>query len=471
MRLEINNITNTLKSILVLVFITSVNTLNGQYKHIKYPQPGMVQGEICYGDFTNPGEYNASITYLKDTLIGMDTFSLFESKHFYFGKYVTRYKDGKIFTARMNANNTLGNEMLLYDFNLNVGDTFYTWMNEVMVVDSVSFNTALNGSNRKFIHFKNTRNDVWVDGIGDVKNGFFYYRDFEGGHEVFVCHKDSSGLVYSNNTSPWDCDSLILGPSITLLSSIYLCQWYVYDIKIKTERLNAQDVKWYSDGDGNINNSQYTPGIGDNDRGEFNLYPFIIRNGKTIILDTFTIYFVQLPDVSIGILAKEACPPYAVTLTTAITNNGTIKKWDFGDGSFAFTDSLNEVHLYQTDGKYKIGVTAETKYGCKGYGEIELNLESDSCSALIYVPSSFTPNGDNLNDLFDVRANSITTYRIDIYSNQNEHLFSSNSIFQSWNGTYKGMPVQNGNYMFIIYYRGKNSKEEKMMSGKVMVLR
>ena len=33
--------------------------------------------------------------------------------------------------------------------------------------------------------------------------------DFEGGYEEFVCHRDSSGILYVNPSLNIDCDSLV----------------------------------------------------------------------------------------------------------------------------------------------------------------------------------------------------------------------------------------------------------------------
>lgn len=75
----------------------------------------------------------------------------------------------------------------------------------------------------------------------------------------------------------------------------------------------------------------------------------------------------------------------------------------------------------------------------------------------LYVPNSFSPNGDNVNDSFQVRGFGINKFRIEIYNLWGEKVFASENERECWDGNYKGTRVSNGAYILRIYAIG-NSK-------------
>ncbi len=201
----------TLSTGLILFFVFQSLCLTPALGQTLYhfPQPGFVQGEIYNGDWTNPGQHNASVTFMGDTMIGGVTYSHMENEHFSDG-YV-RYDSGRIYSQGRNFDGSLsgGSETLLYDFTLQVGDTFSSYRFGNIIVDSVSTITMLNGQNRKYMELSNGFDTCkWIDAIGDIERGLYYGSDFEGGHEELVCHQDYSGTVFVNSLLNLDCDSL-----------------------------------------------------------------------------------------------------------------------------------------------------------------------------------------------------------------------------------------------------------------------
>jgi hypothetical protein len=182
---------------------------------LPFPQPGMAQGDVWLGNWSMPGIHNASVEYIKDTLVSGQTYSRFLN-HFSTDFYTSQW-GSKIYYYGIDINGapSSGNT-LLYDFDMNVGDTFnvnpMAWIVHCKV-DSVYMVTLLNGQQRKYTRLSSPLNPTiffrWIDGIGDIDNGFLVYQDFEGGHSQLVCAKDSSGLLYVSPNLKLDCDSLI----------------------------------------------------------------------------------------------------------------------------------------------------------------------------------------------------------------------------------------------------------------------
>jgi hypothetical protein len=175
---------------------------------VPYPSMGLVQGERYYGGLYDPTFHNSTIKYIKDTIISSVTYSYFNTVNDALG-YYTRYFNGKIYYAGRNIDGSAGTEVLKYDFTLLVGNTAYFYGAGNLTVDSVASITLLNGQVRKYMRLRNyyLQKIEWIDGIGDIYNGFLYQHGAEGEHSEFICARDNSGLLYKRNNT-LDCDSL-----------------------------------------------------------------------------------------------------------------------------------------------------------------------------------------------------------------------------------------------------------------------
>lgn len=102
--------------------------------------------------------------------------------------------------------------------------------------------------------------------------------------------------------------------------------------------------------------------------------------------------------------------------------------WDFGDNKLApYTFSLNPVHTYSDTGTYKVNLYLINSGGCidSSYQEVCVLSESK-----IFIPNSFTPDNDNCNDFFYVKAiGMFYEFEISIHERWNNSvIFSSNEI-------------------------------------------
>jgi len=72
----------------------------------------------------------------------------------------------------------------------------------------------------------------------------------------------------------------------------------------------------------------------------------------------------------------------------------------------------------------------------------------------LFVPTAFTPNGDEHNELFLIQGLNIVDYNIKIFNRWGEMVFESNSINKSWDGFYNSKKVQQGTYFCYITILG-----------------
>lgn len=85
------------------------------------------------------------------------------------------------------------------------------------------------------------------------------------------------------------------------------------------------------------------------------------------------------------------------------------------------------------------------------------------------IPSSFTPNGDNNNDVFLVYG-SITAMQLKIYNRWGEEIIVLRKPNDSWDGTYKGKKLESGVFVYsgyIITY----DNEKHDVKGNISLIR
>ncbi|QQR98138.1 MAG: gliding motility-associated C-terminal domain-containing protein [Sphingobacteriales bacterium] len=93
-------------------------------------------------------------------------------------------------------------------------------------------------------------------------------------------------------------------------------------------------------------------------------------------------------------------------------------------------------------------VQAENEFGCVSNAEIEILINTEDC---IYLPNTFTPNGNGINETFRPLGNrikSITIFRI--FDRWGNLVFETNDLNRGWDGTYKGVLLDPNVFIYYI---------------------
>lgn len=141
-----------------------------------------------------------------------------------------------------------------------------------------------------------------------------------------------------------------------------------------------------------------------------------------------------------------------------------------GDGSYQYTWSNgNQGALLTTslDGTYY--VTATNACG-QTSDSVLISILENCDNGEIFIPNSFAPNSNGLNDIFTAQGENISSFSMQIYDRWGELLFTSNDVQQGWDGNYQGKPCKHDAYVYRITYV-LNNDAEKVRLGKVMLIR
>jgi gliding motility-associated-like protein len=109
-------------------------------------------------------------------------------------------------------------------------------------------------------------------------------------------------------------------------------------------------------------------------------------------------------------------------------------QWDFGDGNTS--TEQNPIHLYSGIGPYQVSLKVSSDSPMAQ--ETLSILPPDSCLKNIFIPNSFTPNGDGLNDFVYLRTINSKKILFRIYNRWGEEIFRTDDLHTGWDGTYKG---------------------------------
>ncbi len=106
--------------------------------------------------------------------------------------------------------------------------------------------------------------------------------------------------------------------------------------------------------------------------------------------------------------------------------------WDFDDSTFSFLE--NPTHEFSYPGSFDVMLVAADSNNCVDSTEHTINIFYEF---LLYMPNSFTPNGDGNNDVFlpkGYRMNNYHSYQFIIYNKWGEAVFTTEKITEGWDG-------------------------------------
>jgi gliding motility-associated-like protein len=155
-----------------------------------------------------------------------------------------------------------------------------------------------------------------------------------------------------------------------------------------------------------------------------------------------------------------------------LSSGATSYLWGFGDGEQSI--EVSPSHLFNvTGGDYSVTLSATSLLGCTSEYTLTVIYEED---LIFYVPNSFTPDGDQFNQVFvPIFSSGIdeSSYHLSIFNRWGEIIFESNDVQVGWDGTYKvnqGL-VQDGIYVWKIDFKLKKNDDRRVVTGHVSILK
>jgi gliding motility-associated-like protein len=197
--------------------------------------------------------------------------------------------------------------------------------------------------------------------------------------------------------------------------------------------------------EGLIDNFIYTPtALSSPDLTALSLQPDqILNTDTTIILGS-----------SIQVLSGPTCASFAT--------------WNPTDG----LSIADEISPLITPTESTIYTRELDHNGCTAIDQLTINIIEESeidCENLL-MPNVFTPNGDSINDEYEIASKFIIEemQSFEIFDRWGESIFFTSNKDQGWNGEFKGSPAMVGMYVYKISYTCQSSEQFSVGSFSLM---
>lgn len=250
---------------------------------------------------------------------------------------------------------------------------------------------------------------IWSDGETDLNletsNEEWVWFEVEG----LGCTKRDSVFV-----------TVVEYPNVAIEEEITLCPGEIYTYTL------PQEGTWNNSTQGN----EYQvsePGVN----------VVTVANEQCAVTLESEVIYLQLPEVELG-GDKLLCIRDIVELDANGAYNDSII-WN--DGSEEFLREITTTGVYEVITWNQCGEARD---------EVELIFED--CDYGLYIPNTFTPDGDGLNEVWLPIALNIVEYEVFVVNRWGEEVFRSATIGEGWNGSHQigGHYVPDGVYSYRV---------------------
>lgn len=143
--------------------------------------------------------------------------------------------------------------------------------------------------------------------------------------------------------------------------------------------------------------------------------------------------------------------------------------WNFGDASASTSSVEHPQFIYDEEGTYEVTLIVTNEYACSDTAIQEIRINSDFA---IYIPNTFTPNNDGLNDtFFPVLSTEVKDVLFQVYDRWGMKLYETSDITLPWDGSVNGGDVaQIDTYVWRLYITELNGEHHDLV-GRVNLIR
>jgi gliding motility-associated-like protein len=145
-----------------------------------------------------------------------------------------------------------------------------------------------------------------------------------------------------------------------------------------------------------------------------------------------------------------------------VSTNTIVWRWNAVAGTTGYQISIDNGVTWNTPSSGSLGLThtitglplgttvtlrVRALGGCTP--AVSAPVSGQTVTDQIYIPNSFTPNNDGLNDVLKVYSNVIRSLRFSVYNQWGEKVFESTNQALAWDGSHKGQPQPSGVYIYV----------------------
>ncbi len=193
------------------------------------------------------------------------------------------------------------------------------------------------------------------------------------------------------------------------------------------------------------------------------IYTVSVTNGSCMNTNTITVFVNPIPQISVK-------PKYTVLLegevVTLQAQAHDSCNWWPANWLTCSTGCNTTIATAYEDITYTVSTT--NSFGCSASTTAKIKLDMESS---FYIPNTFSPNGDCINETFKPVWMHIHNYKILIFDRWGLLLFQSDDPDAGWDGMYKSNKCQEDVYVYKATYMDDENNNQHSLAGTVTIVR
>jgi gliding motility-associated-like protein len=165
---------------------------------------------------------------------------------------------------------------------------------------------------------------------------------------------------------------------------------------------------------------------------------------------------------------------FETTVKAYDKSTADVVSWEWiAEGSTTSSSTLqNPTFVYPENvpGDYPVTLIVTSNYGCTDTLTHLLTVQDE---LLFFAPNTFTPDGDEFNQLWRLvlKSNNLTAFNVQIFNRWGEIIWESNDYTAGWDGTYDGRTTPAGTYTWKATIESNSDFGKGTYTGKINLLR
>jgi gliding motility-associated-like protein len=206
-----------------------------------------------------------------------------------------------------------------------------------------------------------------------------------------------------------------------------------------------------------------------NTAGIYTVNTSVVDSNGCVNAVTYTVDVYPKPTADFNYSPLKPIENTDNVIFTDASYGATIAGWSwYFNNTAQFTSTLqNPTFIYADAGEYPIVLVVKTDHGCMDTVIKSIIVGEDFG---IWVPNTFTPNGDGLNDIFYAKGYGITSFKLTVFDRWGAAVFTATDINSAWDGTLNGKALKEDTYSWLINVTSVFGKS-KDMTGHVTLIR
>lgn len=172
------------------------------------------------------------------------------------------------------------------------------------------------------------------------------------------------------------------------------------------------------------------------------------------------------PTAGFSITPTETSIFYPTVTMTDESSFATGCETFWGDGTH--TAACDSTHDFLLPGNYDVTQVVVNATGCHDTAHHTVIIDKEF---LFWIPNTFTPDGNELNEVFKPKVIGAYDYTFLIFDRWGNKLFETHDTEEGWNGKFKGRLCENAVYVYRVYFKDDVQNKEHEYLGMVLLLK